>query len=48
MKCDICGKTIATLFLEKIKGTYFWKDGKKKAACFECQSRLKNNIKEEI
>ena len=41
MKCDICGKTIATTFLEKIKGT-FVKDakGKRHAVCFDCQKTL--------
>lgn len=43
MKCEICGKSIATTFLEKLKGTYV-KDGKGKlrTACFECQSKFKD------
>ena len=38
MKCEICGKSIATTFLDKIKGT-FVRDSKGKlhAVCFECQ-----------
>ena len=41
MKCEICGKNIATTFLEKIKGTRV-KDanGKLHAVCFECQSKF--------
>lgn len=43
MKCEICGKGIATTFLEKIKGTRV-KDnkGKLRVVCFECQSKLKD------
>ena len=43
MKCEICGKNIATTFLEKIKGTRV-KDskGKHHAVCFECQKTLKD------
>lgn len=43
MKCEICGKAIATTFLEKLKGT-FVKDakGKQRLVCFECQSRFKD------
>lgn len=43
MKCEICGKAVATTFLEKLKGT-FVKDekGKPHSVCFECQSRFKN------
>ncbi len=42
MKCEICGKAIATTFLEKLKGT-FVKDskGKSHSVCFECQSKFK-------
>ena len=43
MKCEVCGKSIATTFLEKLKGTFI-KDAKGKlhAACFECQSKFKD------
>ncbi len=43
MKCEICGKGIATTFLEKLKGTHV-KDSKGKlhSVCFECQSKLKD------
>ncbi len=41
MKCDICKKKIDTTFLNKIVGTYIKTDkGKKKAICFECQSKF--------
>lgn len=41
MKCEICGKSIAKTFLDKIKGTYV-KDskGKPHSVCFECQRNL--------
>ena len=41
MKCEICGKGIATTFLGKVKGTYV-KDskGKLRAVCFECQRNI--------
>jgi len=41
MKCEICKKEVASLFLGKVKGTYI-KDSKKKKRliCFECQKRL--------
>ncbi len=47
MKCEICKKKIAELFLGKIKGTMI-KDakGKKRYICFECQKNL--NSKEKI
>ncbi len=51
MKCDICSKTIATGFLEKVKGTYIRdKNKKKRSICFECQKRLgsKENILREL
>lgn len=43
MKCEVCDKSIAKTFLDKIKGTYV-KDakGKQRAICFECQSKLKD------
>lgn len=46
MKCEICGKKIAELFLNKIKGTII-KDEKhkKRYVCFECQKRLKDKEK---
>ncbi|MBI3036758.1 hypothetical protein HYY73_03330 [Candidatus Woesearchaeota archaeon] len=45
MKCEVCGKAIATTFLGKVKGTYV-KDSKGKlhAVCFECQSRFKDKL----
>ena len=47
MKCDICGKTIETTFLNKLLGTYI-KDSKGKLhpVCFECQKKFKT--KEEL
>ena len=41
MKCELCNKNIAELFLGKIKGTYL-KDakGKQHVICFECQSHF--------
>jgi ribosome-binding protein aMBF1 (putative translation factor) len=48
MKCDICGKTIANLFLSKFKGTYVNINKKRKTVCSECQSRTKNKIKDEL
>ena len=43
MKCEICGKSIAKTFLDKLKGTYV-KDSKGKlhSVCFECQKTLKD------
>lgn len=43
MKCGVCGKSLATTFLGKVKGTYV-KDakGKQHAVCFECQSKFKD------
>lgn len=43
MKCEVCGKTMAATFLEKLKGT-FVKDAKGKlhSVCFECQSKFKD------
>jgi hypothetical protein len=48
VKCEVCKNTLATLFLEKIKGTYVKKEGssKKYAVCFDCQKKL--GSKEEI
>ena len=47
MNCEICKKSIATQFLDKIIGTYI-KDakGKRHAVCFASQKKLKT--KEEI
>ena len=39
MKCDICGKKIETVFLNKIKGTYVKVKGKRYVVCSECQSK---------
>ncbi len=41
MKCEICKKKIAEMFLGKIKGTII-KDakGKKHYICFECQKNM--------
>ena len=46
MKCEICKKKIAELFLDKIKGTVL-KDskGKKHYVCFECQKNFKDKDK---
>ena len=46
MKCSICNKKIETTFLNKIVGTVMKVEGKEKAICSECQSKLKS--KEEI
>jgi len=41
MKCEICKNTIATIFLEKIKGTHVKDEkGKKHLICFECQKKF--------
>jgi uncharacterized protein with PIN domain len=51
MKCEICKKKIAELFLDKIKGTIIYdKKNKKRFVCFECQKRLgsKDNILSEL
>ncbi|MCD6589789.1 hypothetical protein J7K74_01215 [Candidatus Woesearchaeota archaeon] len=37
MKCAICGKRIGTTFMNKILGTYVYKNGKKYAICSDCQ-----------
>ena len=42
MKCEICSNKIESLFLGKIKGTYFLKGKKKKAVCSGCQKKLKD------
>jgi DNA polymerase II large subunit len=42
MKCDVCNKAVETQFLDKIKGTYIKKKGKKKAVCQSCQKKLSN------
>jgi len=42
MNCAICKNKIAILFLQKIKGTYIRKSGKKHAVCFDCQKKFKN------
>ncbi len=41
MDCEICGKKLATTFMEKLIGTYV-KDskGKKHSVCFECQHKF--------
>lgn len=41
MNCEICGKKMATTFLEKPMGTHV-KDskGKKHLICFECQQKF--------
>ena len=46
MKCSVCSKKIETTFLNKILGTMIKVEGKEKAICPECQSKLKT--KEEI
>ncbi len=51
MKCEICKKKIAEIFLNKIKGTIIYdKNHKKHYICFECQKRLgsKEKILEEL
>jgi len=41
MKCEICGKKIGEMFLNKIKGTIIYDaKHKKRHICFECQKRL--------
>lgn len=49
MKCELCKKTIAELFLKKIKGTYV-KDAKGKlhSICFECQKLTKKDVLEKL
>ena len=41
-KCSICGNKLATLFLDKVKGTIVKKDGSSKQyyVCFSCQKKL--------
>ncbi len=46
MKCELCKKQIAELFLKKIVGTYVKdKKGKKHVICFECQTKFKTKQK---
>jgi len=47
-KCSICKNSIATLFLEKLKGTVIKKEGSNKQypVCFECQKKF--NTKKEL
>jgi len=40
MKCDVCNAKINKTFLGKIKGTYIFKDKKKKVVCPNCQKKL--------
>lgn len=47
MKCEICGKEIEKVFLDKIKGTYFRYGKKLKAVCSICQKKEKN-LKERL
>ncbi|MBI2145466.1 hypothetical protein HYU18_04045 [Candidatus Woesearchaeota archaeon] len=43
MKCEVCSKSIAKTFLDKIKGTYVKDEkGKPHVVCFECQKNLKD------
>lgn len=43
MKCEICGKKIATTFLKKIVGTVVKDEkGKKHNICFECQKKFQS------
>jgi hypothetical protein len=47
MKCDVCGKAIKTIFLEKLVGGYVKDEkGKKHPVCSECQKKFKT--KEEL
>jgi len=46
MKCSICGKSIETIFLNKIVGTMIRKNSKKHHVCADCQKKYKS--KEEI
>lgn len=46
MKCDICKEEIKETFLNKIKGTYFRVNGKKKIVCNDCQAKYKNKLKD--
>ena len=40
LKCEICGKEIKTIFLNKILGTYIRdRKGKKHVICNECQKK---------
>ncbi len=48
VKCDICNEKIETLFLGKIRGTYIKKDNKLRTVCSKCQSRLKEEIQENL
>ncbi len=44
MKCEICKKKIAEIFLNKPLGTYIYDaKHKKKIVCFECQTRYGND-----
>lgn len=46
MKCEICKKKIAEMFLDKIKGTIIYdKNHKKRFVCFECQKNFKDKDK---
>jgi uncharacterized protein with PIN domain len=45
MKCAICNNKIETTFLDKVLGTYVYKDNKKYLVCSDCQ---KEYSKEEI
>ena len=43
MKCEICTSSIATTFLEKIKGTHIKDEkGKKHIVCFDCQKKFQS------
>jgi len=42
VKCSICSKALAELFLDKVKGTRLRKPGSSKQypVCFECQKKF--------
>jgi len=49
MKCAICNSKIETTFLEKINGTFIFKNKKKYAVCKDCQSKYSNeNLKTKL
>lgn len=48
VKCVVCKNKIEETFLGKIKGTYIGKGKNKKAVCFDCQKKYKDNLKDKI
>ena len=45
IKCEFCNNKVEKTFLGKINGTFLRNGKKLRIVCSNCQSKLKNNIK---